>query len=244
VFGLIDTNVLLYGANADAAEYGASRAFLIGAGNTRESWYVTDGTLYEFLRVATHAKVFPRPLGWREALSFLQPFVAADNVHIVGVGESHWSLLGDLLAELAHPSGNLFIDVRTVVLMREHGIRRIYTTDTDLLQFAGIEVVNPLRSWSAGTALRLAPAGRDGRAYGRGDSPARRRALRRSSRSACRTEDTSRRQSAEREVMPSSPAVRRTGYTAVMRTSQGQSKSSGKGTLIAIMTWASVADHG
>ncbi len=144
--GVIDTNVLLYGANADAAEHGAARAFLTGAGNMRESWYVTDGILYEFLRVSTHAKVFPRPLGWREALSFLQPFVAADNIHILRVGESHWSLLGDLLAELTHPSGNLFFDVRTVVLMREHGIRRVYTTDTDFLQFAGIEVVNPLRS--------------------------------------------------------------------------------------------------
>lgn len=111
-----------------------------------ESWYVTDGILHEFLRVSTHAKVFPRPLEWREALSFLQPFVTADNVHILRVGESHWSLLGDLLAELTHPSGNLFFDVRTVVLMRERGIRRIYTIDTDFLQFAGIEVVNPLRS--------------------------------------------------------------------------------------------------
>jgi len=29
--------------------------------------------------------------------------------------------------------------------MREHGVGRIYTTDTDFLQFEGIEVVNPLR---------------------------------------------------------------------------------------------------
>jgi predicted nucleic acid-binding protein len=29
--------------------------------------------------------------------------------------------------------------------MKEHGIRKIYTTDTDFLQFSGIEVINPLR---------------------------------------------------------------------------------------------------
>jgi len=29
--------------------------------------------------------------------------------------------------------------------MREHGVARIYTADTDLLQFSGIEVVNPWR---------------------------------------------------------------------------------------------------
>jgi len=30
--------------------------------------------------------------------------------------------------------------------MREHGVRRIHTTDSDFLQFDGIDVVNPLRS--------------------------------------------------------------------------------------------------
>jgi predicted nucleic acid-binding protein len=66
-------------------------------------------------------------------------------VPVLRAEEARWSLLADVLAELNHPSGNLFCDVRTVVLMREHGVRRIYTTDTDFLQFAGIEVINPLR---------------------------------------------------------------------------------------------------
>ena len=144
--GVIDTNLMLYGANSDAPEHNRAREFLAGVGSTRDAWYVTDGILYEFLRVATHARVFPRPLTWHEALDFLQPFVDAENVHILRVEDSHWSLLAALLAELTHPSGNLFFDVRTVVLMREHGVRRIYTTDTDFLQFSGIEVVNPLRN--------------------------------------------------------------------------------------------------
>jgi toxin-antitoxin system PIN domain toxin len=137
---------MLYGANFDAAEHTRAREFLTRVGNARDAWYVTDGILYEFMRVSTHAKVFPSPLTWREALDFLQPFVDADNVHVLRAGDAHWSLLAEVLGQLTHPSGNLFFDVRTVVLMREHGIRRIYTTDTDFLQFSGIEVVNPLRS--------------------------------------------------------------------------------------------------
>jgi predicted nucleic acid-binding protein len=42
-------------------------------------------------------------------------------------------------------------DIRTVVMMREHGIRRVYTTDTDFLQFSGVEVINPLRPSAAVT---------------------------------------------------------------------------------------------
>jgi len=29
---------------------------------------------------------------------------------------------------------------------REHGVREIYTTDTDFLQFPDIKVINPLRA--------------------------------------------------------------------------------------------------
>lgn len=123
-----------------------ARDFLAGVGRGGDAWYVSDGILYEFLRVATHPRVFPQPLTWREALGFLTPFVEADNVGILGAEDSHWAILPDVLARLTHPSGNLFFDVRTVVLMREHGIRRIYTTDTDFLQFPDIDVVNPLRS--------------------------------------------------------------------------------------------------
>lgn len=144
--GVIDTNLMLYAANVDSAEHERSRAFLGDIGTTADAWYITDGILYEFLRVATHGKVFPKPLTWREALEFIQPFVEADNVHVLQAGEDHWLLLREVLDPLTHPNGNLFFDVRTVVLMREHGIRRIYTTDTDFLQFDGIEVINPLRS--------------------------------------------------------------------------------------------------
>lgn len=144
--GLIDTNVLLYGVNADADEHAVARAFLAAVGRAPDPWYLTDGIVYEFLRVATHPKVFAQPLRWQDALAFLRPFFEAPNVHVLPVTDAHWELLPLVLARLTHASGNLFPDVRTAVLMREHGIRRIYTTDVDFLQFEDIEVVNPLRA--------------------------------------------------------------------------------------------------
>ena len=38
------------------------------------------------------------------------------------------------------------VDALTAILMREHGIRRIRTRDTDFHQFAFLEVIDPLRS--------------------------------------------------------------------------------------------------
>jgi toxin-antitoxin system PIN domain toxin len=143
--GMIDANILLYAANSDAVEHGRAMEFLLGAGTSSEPWFFTDGILYEFLRVSTHPKVFPRPLTWTEGIEFLGPFLESSTFHVITAQERHWSLLKDVLEELTHPAGNLFFDVRTVVLMKEHGIRKIYTTDTDFLQFSGIDVINPLR---------------------------------------------------------------------------------------------------
>ncbi len=144
--GVIDTNILLYAANRDAGKHGRATAFLKKkAGTGAERWYFTEGIFYEFLRVTTHPKVFDRPLTWREALRFLKPFLESPAFQILYPGEEHWDFLGRVLAEVTHPSGNLFFDIRTVVLMRENGIREIYSADTDFLQFSGIRVINPLR---------------------------------------------------------------------------------------------------
>ena len=144
--GIIDTNILLYGANSDAEEHGRARSFLQTVGNAPEQWYITEGILYEFLRVSTHPRVFDRPLVWREAVQFIASFWGASNVSVLTAGESHFEILTRELATLTRPSGNLFFDVRTVVLMKEYGVREIYTTDTDFLQFSGIKVIDPLGS--------------------------------------------------------------------------------------------------
>lgn len=143
--GIIDTNILLYAANKDSGEHSAAVKFLTAAATSSEPWFLTEGVVYEFLRVSTHPKVFPKPLDWKEAMGFLRPFLESSSVFVLTADERHWALLDEILKCLTHPSGNLFFDIRTVVLMREHGIREIYTTDTDFLQFPEIKVINPLR---------------------------------------------------------------------------------------------------
>lgn len=143
--GIIDTNILLYAANRDCEEHPAAVRFLLTAAASAAPWFFTEGIVYEFLRVSTHPRVFPRPLDWKEAARFLRPFLESPNFLVLSAEERHWRLLAELLGTLTHPAGNLFFDIRTAVLMREHGIREIYTTDTDFLQFPGIKVINPLR---------------------------------------------------------------------------------------------------
>jgi hypothetical protein len=91
--GIIDTNILLYAANRDADEQRAAASFLYHAANSGEQWFLTEGILYEFLRVATHPKVFQRPLTWQEGLSFLKPFLGSSKFLILTAEQRHWTLL-------------------------------------------------------------------------------------------------------------------------------------------------------
>ena len=143
--GMVDTNILLYAANRDAEEHRAAVSFLEEAAESVEPWFLTEGILYEFMRVCTHPKVFERPLTWKEGLRFIRPLLMSQRFNILTASERHWVILEKVLEDLTRPSGNLFFDIRTVVLMHEHGVREIYTTDADFLQFRGIKAINPLK---------------------------------------------------------------------------------------------------
>jgi uncharacterized protein len=142
--GVIDTNLLLYAANRDCPEHKQAARFL---GEVRESdavWYVTEGIGYEFMRVATHSRVFLSPMSATDALKFWDTLLAWPAVSLLAAGPRHWRVLRAVLATQHAPGGNLFFDLRTVALMREHGIRAIYTADADFHRFKEITVVNPL----------------------------------------------------------------------------------------------------
>jgi predicted nucleic acid-binding protein len=84
------------------------------------------------------------PMPASEAMRFLDVLLNSGRFDVLSAGRNHWKCLRHLLARSPEPSGNLFFDLRTVALMHEHAVRRIYTADTDFLQFEQIDVVNPL----------------------------------------------------------------------------------------------------
>ena len=57
----------------------------------------------------------------------------------------HALVAEQVLAEMPHLAGDLLHDAHTAILMREHGIRRICTRDTDLPGFGFLEVLDPVR---------------------------------------------------------------------------------------------------
>jgi predicted nucleic acid-binding protein len=87
-----------------------------------------------------------RPLSAAAAWSFVAALLAAPGLSMLIPTQRHAEIAGDVIAELPHLAGNLLHDAHTAILMREHGIRRICTRDTDFNQFPFLEVIDPIRA--------------------------------------------------------------------------------------------------
>ena len=142
---LVDTNVFLHAANSASTFHDPARRFFEQHLRLRTPWCFTWPIVYEFLRVATHSRVFPKPLKASQALAFIGHFLEIEEVAILAPTDRHFALLNQVAGELVQPAGNLFHDLHTATLMREHGVREIITADTDFLQFRFLTVTNPLQ---------------------------------------------------------------------------------------------------
>lgn len=80
---VVDTNVFLYAANADAAEHETCARKLSAWRLDRTPWFVTWPIVYEFLRVATHRRVFREPLTLVQAWSFADAVPSSPSLGIL-----------------------------------------------------------------------------------------------------------------------------------------------------------------
>jgi toxin-antitoxin system PIN domain toxin len=141
---VVDTNILLYAADCDAPGHEVCRGLVLEWRVQASPWYLTWGIVYEFLRVATHPKVFRTPFAPATAWQFLSAVLASASLEMLTETPRHAGMLAELIESRSAVRGNLVFDAHIVVLMREHGIRTIYTHDADFHRFPGLEIVDPL----------------------------------------------------------------------------------------------------
>ena len=140
-----DTNVLVYAANEDCQEHQRCLDLVTEWRHSRLPWYLTWSIIYEFLRIVTHPRVLSQPWSLGESWAFVTALKSSASMGILTATEQHDQVLDQTLEENPDLRGNLLHDAHTVVLMKEHGIRRIYTRDTDFHRFPSVEVLDPLR---------------------------------------------------------------------------------------------------
>ncbi len=94
-------------------------------------------------RVVTHSGAMrhPRTAAW--AWRFLEALHASPGYHTLIPGERHGAIARATFHELPDLRGNAMHDAHIAILMREHGIRTIYTRDAGFRRFPFLDVVDP-----------------------------------------------------------------------------------------------------
>jgi toxin-antitoxin system PIN domain toxin len=141
---VVDTNVLVHAADERSPFHRVCLERLEAWRRQPSAWYLTWAIAYEFLRVVTHRKVLGRPYTATQAWGFVDALLASPGIAVLVATDRHASVLAATLAELPHLGGSVMHDAHTAILMREHGIRRIYTRDTDFHRFPFLEPIDPV----------------------------------------------------------------------------------------------------
>lgn len=141
---LVDLNVLLYAINRDAVHHGVVRSWweatLAGDEPVGLAWIVLTG----FLRLATNAHVFPKPLTLEQATGRVDAWLAHPNSCPVHESANHWRILRELLAQVG-TAGNLTTDAHLAALAISHGAV-LASCDADFGRFDHLRWQNPVAS--------------------------------------------------------------------------------------------------
>ncbi|MBA2349567.1 MAG: PIN domain-containing protein [Solirubrobacterales bacterium] len=137
----VDTNVLVYASNESDPAHAPARALVERLAAGPDLLYLFWPCLLGYVRLVTHPAILPRPLGAADALANVAALL--DPAHVRTPGEADGFL--DVYRQTADPNtrGNAVPDAHLAALMRQHGVRTIYTRDRDFLRFAELDVRDP-----------------------------------------------------------------------------------------------------
>ncbi len=138
---LVDANVLLYAIDEDAPLHSSAIGWLDPALAGREAVGFAWTVLLGFVRLSTHAGIFPSPLNTDQAFDVVESWLDQPASIVVDPSARHLSVLRGLLGPLG-TAANLVNDAHLAALAVEHGAE-IVSFDADFSRFPGVRWRRP-----------------------------------------------------------------------------------------------------
>ena len=138
-----DANILLYASDESSEFHARAQVFLNDRQADSDILCLTWPVLMAFQRIATHPSIFSNPMSAETAWGNVQQLLKLPRARVI---QETASVALDYaeVSKSAGIYGNLVPDAHIATILRQHGVRRFYTADTDFKKFGFLEVVNPL----------------------------------------------------------------------------------------------------
>ena len=138
-----DANILLYASNESSEFHARAKVFLNDRQGDSDILCLTWPVLMAFQRIATHPSIFSNPMSAETAWGNVQQLLKLPRARVIQETAS-FALDYAEVSKSAGIYGNLVPDAHIATILRQHGVRRFYTADTNFKKFGFLEVVNPL----------------------------------------------------------------------------------------------------
>ncbi len=138
----IDVNILLYASDSDSPFHKRAGAFLEAGMHGEELFCLGWPTIMSYLRISTQPAIFERPLRPDEAMKNIETLLNLPHVRFLAEEEGFWDIYRELTAKVP-TRGNLVPDAHLAAILRQHGIKKLYSHDRDFLKFAFLDVRDP-----------------------------------------------------------------------------------------------------
>jgi toxin-antitoxin system PIN domain toxin len=137
----VDANVLIYASNTADPLHQQAESLVRRLANGPELVFLFWPTIMAYLRIVTHPAILARPLDPRDAMRNVEALLDRPHVRAPGEVDGFWPIFRSTAGE--RPRANGVPDAHLAALMRQHGVRLIYTRDRDFKRFDGIDARDP-----------------------------------------------------------------------------------------------------
>jgi len=140
----LDVGPLAAALNRHDPAHARAVGLLEDLANGERPWALPWPVLHAFLTLVTHPHAAARPLGASAAWAFVSPLIASPAARLLAATARHAEACEEVLAMLP-PASALPPGFETAVVLREHGVRELLSSDPGMARFPFLTVRDPLR---------------------------------------------------------------------------------------------------
>jgi hypothetical protein len=137
-----DVNLLLYAHDTTSPFHRPAAAWWQSCLRGDEPVGLAHVVMFGFVRVATSARAFHRPLAASDAARYVRSWLEQPVTQVLVPGPAHAGQVLTLLDQLG-TAGNLVTDAQIAALAIEHDAV-VHTSDADFIRFPGLRWHNPV----------------------------------------------------------------------------------------------------
>jgi toxin-antitoxin system PIN domain toxin len=139
----LDVNLLLYASDQSSPFNRRAVEFLEARARGPEAMYIAWPTILAYLRIATHPAIFGSPLDAREAAANIAALLQLRHVRAIAEEDGFWQVYQEVV-DTWPARGNQVPDAHLAAILKQHGVRTLYTHDHDFRRFEFLRVIDPV----------------------------------------------------------------------------------------------------